>query len=404
MKRDNYEELENEDIEQEINQSDEKEKVKTGIRFIRFLLLLVMVLSALVLLFANKDKLNIDNFKRLASKIDLGVSSSEKTDMSRIEFDYNSEGVIGVYKDGIARVTGDNLSIIDNMGTQFQSVLTGFTNPAMITTSKYVLTYDRGGNKLIITNSFSVLFEKAFEDNIVDVSMNDSGYFIVITESKAYKNKLMVFDSDFKEIYIINSMSRYIISADISNDNKHLALSCLNVKDSNVIPQIMYYKINEEESLWTCDFEENVAVSVKAKDDGSVCAVFEWGICIFDSKGKEKYRYEFGNKILQCCYIDDGKYNVVVLSESLNGNSEIYVFDGNGKKISDTITDYNALSVDMNSDRIAVASFEKLYVYTATGKIVDERENPNDADAVLFSDKDSVLTISSSDVVYNVIK
>lgn len=379
------------------------EKVKSGIRFARFVLLLIAVLSALILLFANRNKINIDNFKRLASKIDLGTSSAPKDDMSKIGFDYDSNSVVAVYKDGIARATEDNLSIIDNIGTQFQSVLTGFNSPALITNQKYALAFDRGGNKLIVTNSFSVLFEKVFEDNIVDVSMNEDGYFAVITESEAYKNKLVVFDNNFKEVYKFNSMKRYIVGADISNDNKNLALSCIYIENENVKPQIVYHKLSSEESLWTCDFDESIAVSVTAKNDGTVCAVFEWGMCILDSKGKEKYRYEFGNKMLQSFYISDGKYNTVAFSESMNGKSEIYVFDNSGKQIADIKTDFTVTSVDMLGDRMAVASLEKLCVYTATGKSIYERENPNNGTMALFSDKNAVLTISSSDIIYNVI-
>ncbi len=383
--------------------SERNEKFKSGIRFARFLLLLIMVLSALVLLFANKNKISVDNFKRLAAKIDIGMSSAAKTDKAQIDFDYDSSSVIGVYKDGIARVTTDSLSIIDNMGTQFQNVLTGFNTPALITTDKYVLAYDRGGNKLIVTNSFTVLFEELFEDNIVNVNINSNGYIVVITESQAYKNKLIVYDSEFKVVYKINSMSRYFISADISDNNKYIAVSALYVENNNVLPQVVYYKLTSEESVWNFDYQDSVAVSVTAKNDGSVLSLFEWGISIVDSKGKEKYRFEFGNKILQCCHIDDGRYNVVVLSESQSGNSEIYVFDNNGKKIADIMTDYNVLSVDVCSDRIVTASIDKIFIYTASGKKISDRPNTNDGSMVLFSDKNSVLSISSSNVVYNVI-
>lgn len=381
-----------------------KEKVKSGIRFTRFLLLLIMVLAALILLFANKDKINADNFRRLAAKIDIGISSVESTDKSLISFDYDSDSVIDVYKDGIARVTSDNLAIIDNIGTQFQSVLTGFNRPALITTDKYVLTYDRGGKRLIVTNSFTVLFEKSFEDNIVCVSMNDNGWFAVVTESEAYKNKLTVYNSSFEEVYKINSMTRYILSTDISNDNKHIVVSSVYAKDENITPQLNYYKLSSEESLWNVDFEKSVAVSVVAKDDGSVAALFEWGVCILDSKGKEKYRYEFSNKMLQTFNIERGRYNTVIISESTSGDSEILVFDNNGKQVANQKTDYTALSVDMESDRLAVISFENMYIYTASGKLIMQRENPNDATHILFSDKNSFLSVGSSGVVFNVIK
>ena len=86
-------------------QGSKKERIKSKIRFSRFLLLFVAAVFALVLLFVNKDKLNADNFRRLAAKIDIGLSSDKSTDNSVIDYDYNSSGVVGVYKDGIARVT-----------------------------------------------------------------------------------------------------------------------------------------------------------------------------------------------------------------------------------------------------------------------------------------------------------
>lgn len=387
----------------EQQQDSKKEKIKSKIRFTRFLLLLVAAVFALVLLFINKDKLNADNFRRLAAKIDIGFSSDKSADNSIIDYDYNSSDVVGVYKDGIARVTSDSLVIMDNAGTQFQSVLTGFNNPALVTTDKYVMTFDRGGRHLIVTNSFTVVFDITFDDNIVTASMNDNGYFAVVTESDAYKNKLIVYNSSFEEIYKLNSMSRYILSVDISEDNRHAAVSSYYVEGSSIIPQINYYSFTEEESLWNAEFEDNIAVSVICKDDSTVCALFEWGVCMLDSKGREKYKYEFGNKFLQAYSLTRGKYNCVVLSDSHSGNSAVTVFDNAGKKISETETDVTVISADIFGDRLALLSRDKIYIYTVSGKLISERENPNDAMHVLFSDKNSVLVVSDSGIVYNLI-
>ena len=47
----------------EQQQDSKKEKIKSKIRFARFLLLFVAAVFAIVLLFINKDKLNADNFR-----------------------------------------------------------------------------------------------------------------------------------------------------------------------------------------------------------------------------------------------------------------------------------------------------------------------------------------------------
>lgn len=390
-------------ISEEKSQNVRTERIKSKVRFARFLLLLTAAVFALIILFVNRDKLNADNFRRLAAKIDIGISSAKSSDNSVIDYDYNSTGVVAVYKDGVARVTSDSLVIMDNAGTQFQSVLTGFNNPALIATNKYVMTYDRGGRRLIITNSFTVVFDKTFDDNIVTATMNDSGYFAVVTESDAYKNKLTVFNSSFEEIYKLNSMTRYIIAADISQDNKNIAVSSYYIKDSSIIPQINYYSFTSEESLWDCNFDDKLAVSVVCKDDGSVAGVFEWGVCLIDSKGKEKYRFDFKNKILQSCIIKNGKHNAVVLSDSHSGTSTVSVFENSGKKVSDINTEITVLSADIYGDRIALLSRDKIYIYSVSGNLISQRDNKNDGMYILFSDKNSVLVVSDSDIVYNLI-
>ncbi len=378
-------------------------KIKSGLRFTRFVLLFLMAVAAIVLIFSNRDKINMDNFKRLAAKIDLGISREKESDNSVIDFDYDSSGKIAVYKDGIARVTSENLVIMDNIGTQFQSVLTGFNTPALVTTDKYVMAFDRGGKRLIVTNSFTVLFDTIFEDNIVTATMNENGYIAVVTESEAYKNKLIVYNSSFKEVYRINSLSRYIVDAQVSQNNKLVAVSSLYVKDADVIPQINYYKLTSDESLWNCNYKDSVAVSIKTKNDGSICSIFEWGLVVLDSKGQEKFKYEFGNKILQSCYIDKAKYNVAVVSESISGNSQILAFTNKGKQICDLKLDTNVLSIDVYEDRMAVLFRDKICIYSISGKLLFERDNPNDATQILFSDKNSVMLVSSSSVVYNLL-
>jgi len=372
MSENNYEEFE----EQE-QLPERTRRLKSGIKFTRVLLLLIMVVTAVVLLFANKDKLSADNFKRLAAKIDLGVSTNSEVDSAVIDFDYNSTGKVKTYKDGIARVTDDNLVIMDNIGTQFQSVLTGMNSPQILSGSRYVCVFDRGGRRLMVCDSFTVLFDYSFDDNIVDVSMNANGYLVVVTESESYKNHCIVFDSSFKEIYKINSLNRYIVTADISPDNKYIILSSLYAKDADVIPQANCYRLDKKEPVWSVDYDGSVAVDVKIKNDGTASLLFEWGVSVLNSKGKEKYRYEFGDDILQNYHF------------------------GNGKQISDTQFDRAVISVDQLGDRLAVLTTDTVYLYDVNGKLISQLENTDDGSTVLFSDKNSLVTVGAARAVYN---
>ena len=395
--------MNNENIEittQEPELSESAKRAKSSLKFTRVVLLLAMVVFAVVLLISNKDKINTDNFKRLAAKLDMGVSITSSPDSSFIDYDYDLSAKIKTYKDGIVRVTAEDLVITDNIGTNFQSVLTGFNNPQVITSSKYVCAYDRGGKRLIVTNSFNVVFDTTLEQNIVSVSMNDNGYIAVITESEAYKNHLLVFNSSFKEVYKLNSMHRYFVCADISPDNNNVVVSSLYVKDQNVTPQINCYSLSKEKPLWTAEFEGNVAVDINKKTNGTTVALFDWGVCVLDKNGNEKYRYEFKNDILQCYSISNDKYNVVVTSASHDGVSTITVFNTNGKQILQKKLNYSAKSVDLKFNRISLLSTNDIELLTLKGKQLSLIANTNDATQVMLCDKNSVVLVSASSTVY----
>ena len=44
-------------------------KLKSGIRFARVVILFVMAVTAMLLIFINRDRISMDNFKRLAAKL-----------------------------------------------------------------------------------------------------------------------------------------------------------------------------------------------------------------------------------------------------------------------------------------------------------------------------------------------
>lgn len=396
------------DVQEQFKPDDDNdnqfERPKSALRFARYLLLLIMVTMALLFIFTNKDKINMDNFRRLLAKIDIGISLGSEIDDTQIDFEYRENSVTRVYKDGIARLTGERLSIMDNRGTQFLNVLSGFEQPQLIANNKYVLAYDSGGTELIVTNSFAVLFEKTFSDKIINASMNDSGYFAVVTQSDGYKSSVYVFNSKFEEIFKWDSLSRYIVDVEVAHNNDAIAVSTLYSEGETIMPQINYFEFSDENITWSVDFDETVSPAISCKSDGTICAIFEWGVCFIDNKGREKSRYQFEQNLVQNFDIDDEKYNAFVLSHSVSGNSTLVVLDNNGIMISSTEIDEYIKSVDVMGDKVALLSANNVMALNIlSGKISWQRENSSNGVDVFFSDKSSVLVVSEISAVYNII-
>ncbi|PWM41788.1 MAG: hypothetical protein DBX52_01450 [Clostridiales bacterium] len=375
------------------------QKSRTTIKYIRYLLLLIMVMVALLFLFANRDQINGDNFRRLMAKINIGVSNGA-AENGEVRFDTLSNGNTVVYKDGFAHATVEKLIITDKNGTEFQNTQLGYRKPCIAANNRYVLVYDSGGTGLMVADSFSVLFETYMENNIISAKMNANGYIVVVTEGDGFLAKVFVYDASFREIYRYRSLNRYILDADVSADNKAMALSAMNIEGAEIVPEILYFRFSKEEMDWKVSFEEAPCVEVAIKNDGTVCGLFSWGMVSITSKGAECGRYEFDNQVLQCYSLEDGSMNLFAVSASENGDATIVACDEKGAVKHTVSLDYYGVDMDYCEGRVAVLGNQKCAAYSLVGKLLWEQA-PESATGISFMGKSAVVVVSETKCVYN---
>ena len=385
--------------EDEIN-----EKPKSALRFTRYVLVFILVIIILLFVFNNKDKLNIDNFRRFMAKIDIGVSIGKTVDNKTIDFQFEEESFAKAYKDGVAHISPSKLVITDNIGTKFLSLDLGYENPAMQTTKKYVFTYDRGGKNLTITNSFATVFEKKFDDEIIAAKMNDEGYFAVVLKSAGYKNEVLIFDKNFKEAYKWQSLNRYIVDVDISPSGDAFVVSTLNVENAKNKCEINYFKLNKKEMVWALEAEKGICSNVAFKDVSTISALFSDRVDFISSKGKKVGTFEFEDYILQSINTNSSRYTALVMSKSNSGASNLIVINNKGKKLADTETGELITSIDINDDEIALMSKDKVMLFSMFFKKINfTKALTKTCDDVYFVDKSSVITTSESCAIYHLL-
>lgn len=391
-------------MRKDINREEELEESSRGrsrqtIKYIRYLLLLIMVMVALIFLFANRSQINGDNFRRLMAKINIGIASPSAEE-GEVRFDTASSGKTVVYKDGFAHATVEKLIVTDKNGTEFQNTSLGFRDPVITANSLRVMVYDSGGTGLVVADSFSVLYEKQMENPIITAKMNANGSIVVVTEGEGYLAKVYVFDSSMKEVYRYRSLNRYILDAAISKDGKALAVSALNIEGSDILPEILYFKLNKEEIEWTASFSESPCVRIAIKDNGSVCGMFDWGMVSLNKKGKEQGRFLLDNRALQCYSLEDGVSNIFVVSAADNGAGTIVICNEKGKE-KDTINlDFYAVKLDYRDGRIAVLGNQKCGVYNRSGKELWS-DQPERAEDIALMNRTTVVVVSETKCVYN---
>ena len=392
---------ENEELQAQEEFCVEDVKSKTTIKYVRYLLLLIMVMVALIFLFANRDQINGDNFRRLMAKINVGFFTAS-TENGEVRFDTVGTGKTIVFKDGFANATVEKLIITDKNGSEFQNTTLGFRNPCILSNNRYVLVYDSGGTGIMIADSFSVLFETNMENNIVTVKMTESGGFVVVTEGSGFLSKVYVFDSSFKDIYHYNSLNRYVLDASLSEDQKSLVVAALNIEGDDVVSEILGFKLDKTEVQWSASFGDTPCVHLDIKDNGNICALFSWGMVSLNKKGSEIGRYELNNQVLQCYTLENGDVNVFAVSAAENGNTTL-VLCNEKASVTETIElDYYAIQLDYHSGRMAVLGNRRAGVYNSNGKLLWEN-HPERATDISLMGRDAVVVIGETGCVYSAI-
>ncbi len=387
-----------EEIHEE-NVKERDDRSRLTLRYVRYLLLLIMVMVALIFLFANRDQITTDNFRRLFAKINMNFTSTMEDD-GEVLFETSDQGQTVVFKDGFAHATVEKLVITDRSGAEFQNTRLGFRKPMLTANKQYVMAYDSGGSGILVVDSFSVLFEATMDNDIITADMSENGSLVVVTEGDGYLSKIYVYDSSFKEVYNYKSLNRYVLDAALSPKGDCLAVSCMNLDGADTVSEILYFKLSEEAMQWSVSFEDEPCVDLTIKGDGSICGLFEWGMVSLNRKGKERGRFDLQNQTLQCYSMKDSSVNVFVLSAAENGDGTVWVCNEKGAEMYQVPLDFYVRKVDYVQGYVAVLGNQIGRVYTRKGKELWQ-DTPERAVDIMLMGKSTVVVVSDMKCVYN---
>ncbi len=419
-KNENYEEYDDEfddaydeaeDEEDEIYADGEERAVSKkflkrshfALRFGRYALLIVLAAFLVGFLVVNRDNISMDNLRRLIAKIDVNVTSSGGTD-EPITFDYDADAIVKTYKDGLVRLTPSRLTIMDSRGAEFFTTDTGFTSPQLLTTGRFVIAYDCGGNRLIVTNSFSVVFEEKTEEPILTVTANEKGYIAVITTGDRHKNTLRVFDTRFDEVFTWQSSERYLLNAAISAGGDRVALICYNTADAADHAEIVCVRLGKDEIYWETPVSA-LPLAVCYKDGVTLAALYSDKLAFYDGKGKEEHVWTLAHNFIQKFDLSPAHQSVLVLSDSRLGQSTVYNVNNRGKQTQKFEAETLVSDLDVREDKVALLGESETLILSLSSLSVRSRlENEGNVRKVALGRGNVLFDIYTTQAVYNSIE
>lgn len=227
---------------------------------------------------------------------------------------------------------------------------------------------------------------------IISASVNDSGAFAVISEESGSKGLVRVFDNSGELLYQWYSGTGYPLRAQVSPDNKHLAVLCLT-EDGSVLH---FFKLSSEDEQATLSYPGQLLYDLHYMSPSRLAVLGCEGMYFAANDGSEVGFYDFGGRYLSAYDFGGSGFAAVYLSEYRAGTGgTLLTLDSEGAVLGNTTLDGDLISLSAQGRQVLYAAADRLELYSQSLQLIESSYELITAKHALLRPKGDVLLLSS---------
>ncbi|MGI6166570.1 MAG: DUF5711 family protein [Eubacteriales bacterium] len=209
-----------------------------------YALLILFILGAVLL---NIRDVTYENLYYFIKDFGAVAASGDYGD-SPVIYSYAENRKYSGYKGGIVTSGDGTLTVYSATGRKTAEFYTGYSNPVICASSKYILVYNLGGGEYSIYNSFVRLHTGSLENPIYSAVISDNGSFALLGSEGEYKSVIYRYNSKFEKsaAYYYND---YVISMSLSSDGRYLLVSPTGTSSAQLSSRLLLYGERSEEPV-----------------------------------------------------------------------------------------------------------------------------------------------------------
>lgn len=247
----------------------------------------------------------------------------ENTDVTSIEINITNNPSVYAYDKYITILEKNKLSIYNPSGNKTGDIEINISNPIYDSESKYLCIAESKGKNLYLISNGDIQWQASVEGTIEKINVNKNGYVSVIEKGNSYKNIIIIFNSEGKELFKTYLSSSIAIAADISENNEHLAIAEVDTTGAIIQSNIKIISVEKAKKDPTNSVEYNIAgnpgsliTNIQYQDREKLVCIYDNNIHLIE-KGQDTEILKFENKTLMAEI--KNKNNVVYALEKSNG-------------------------------------------------------------------------------------
>jgi len=267
-----------------------KRKTRRIIGIIISLAVVVIIITVVVILISNDSS----GALRLTS---LFSRRSPEISVDEFNFDIGRERMFAHVDGSIAAVGTLGVMVIDTEGRETLRDSFRLNQPAIRSSGSSFIAFDIGGSFVIVYNITSGTTLVETDGTVVSASINKNGWFCIVTqESDGSRGIVTVYNNSGTIVYRVSKGTGFVVSAELSPDNKKLAI--LNLTDNGSRISLYHNIDTEEEPFELFDRYGGLIIDIMYLPNGDVLAISTNSMFLVDTNGEGVMLYTFSDKRL----------------------------------------------------------------------------------------------------------
>ena len=193
----------------------------------QMVVLIVLAVYLAVSLLTGSANFSVANLSLLVSDLGSAVVLPESGGSEMLTYIADEQNQYVAYRGGVAVLGRDRLTVFTATGRENYTVSLGYHTPRLLSSGKYLVAYDLGGNRFSVFNSLTRLYDTTTDSPIRGMALSDAGYFCLITDDSTYASAVTLYDGDFDPVSRFH-LKEHTAAVAISDDGKQIAIASVS--------------------------------------------------------------------------------------------------------------------------------------------------------------------------------
>ncbi len=314
-----------------------------------------------------------------------------------IFFDENEPNRHALIDGKLCVISPESLSSYKFSGTNIFSEPVLLRSPTLVHSKSRFIAYDLGGLNYYVGTSKKLLHSGQSSSKILNINLNESGDFAILTDDPNCKTLVTVYNKNFKTTFKFRSSEKYVFDAAVSPNGKSAAMLMYSAKNGAFETSLSLCKTNEIKFHTTVSLDSASPLKVSYLSNNKILVITDKGVSVYDDAGKLLSQTTFNGLPLKA-YAGISEKNIVFLLDDYKsgGNSKILLLDEDGKFVAEHKFNTDIYSISSKGKYFSIQFSEKCSVYSGNMELCAEHAIPLSINRCIQNKNGAILAISNN--------